>query len=362
MGRFKLEDKLHRLRGRLGPNYFVMIALVQLASCAQTFAGSGSAGYFNNHQVQQQQQLNLANQQQQQHQQQHNQQPSERCTNGPPLQWRPHLDVAGKAHLAPIVALGSLEKIRIVPIQLGNSQIALSNLQQHVNNVGVNIEATFRVANILKKRVQTSLNLRQTIKLVYRVSASLSTTSALSSLISNAGNSSNQLGSEQQVSNSVEYQHRKELQQLLARQQAAANQPEVACALELSENELVKKAERMFKINQNYILFLDQRTASVQAPVGPGQQPQRFSMSPTSYNANKQQQVGAASLHVSNLATIRPTQWAQQPAELQQQTFWPHPFATHEPLTNQTGRTLRKILYKKWGKSASSSSSCSLYP
>lgn len=232
----------------------------------------------------------------------------QRCPNGAPVQWRPYLDAASKAHLAPVVAVAALKHLNLTPIQLsvGGDSILTGPQQQqqpiafhaqNVNNVGVNIEATFAILSVLKRGLPMSLNASQSIKLFYKVSASLSTTSALMTLANSQGGQDASGSRPSQAPASAHNQHL--FRQLMQRQRAP-------CALELSEHELVRKAGKIFKLNRNYVLFLDQ------APSQP--------------------------MRGGGLARGQPD------------VVGPHPFATHELMTNQTSRALRKILCKNCGK------------
>lgn len=247
----------------------------------------------------------------------------QRCPGGAPVQWRPYLDAASKAHLAPVVAIGSLRHLNLTPIPLlGNlgEPLASSSIQQHpiafhaqnVNNVGVNIEATFTIVNVLKRTNPTSLNASQTIKLFYKVSASLSTTSALMTLANSNAAEQNLTQPARGLApgaGSGQAQHQASFRQLMRRQRAP-------CALELSEQELEQKAGKIFKLNKNYILFLDQ------AGLG----------------AHK---AGSRAQQASSRAAG---------ASTEPSTSSVYPFASHELLTNQTSRVLRRILCKNCGK------------
>lgn len=260
----------------------------------------------------------------------------QRCSNGAPLQWRPYLDAASKAHLAPGVVLASLQHLNLAPIQLAGGlahqqQLAHQQLVYHpqnINNVGVTIEATFVVASVLKKSAQMGqLKPLQTVKLLYKVSASLSTTSALMTLAnsnsqpSSGSNSSDSAGGEQ---NSILNQSQPPVQlkqQLMQRPRASEPAP---CAFELSEHDLVRKVDKIFKLNQNYVLFLDQTAGAALAPQRPAAGHQQ------AHRASQGRQQVAAGGH--------------QPAVSL------HPFASHEPLSNETSRALAKILCKGCGK------------
>lgn len=261
---------------------------------------------------------------------------SQRCSSGPPLQWRPHLDAPSKAHLAPAVALGTLLRVQTAPIQLngGAAQTAmqqpLSSLAYHpqnINNVGFYIEATFLIKNLIKRTGGQPSHLRanQTVKLFYKISASLATTNTLMNLVN-----SNRLNQRSvSVGGHSELAGSNALQQPFGfgphvRQLTQARQPQVPCAYELSEQDM-RKASKMFQNGESYILFLDQSS--------PGAAPSQ----PALVNANRlQQQVGAMQAHLHQLS-------AQEGSAVQ-------PFAPHEPLSNETSRAIRKILCKSCGK------------
>lgn len=247
----------------------------------------------------------------------------QKCLGGAPVQWRPYLDVASKAHLAPVVAIGSLRHLSLTPIPLSSNlgeSLSSSSIQQqqpiafhaqNINNVGINIEATFSIVNVLKRTIPMNLNASQTIKLFYKVSASLSTTSALMTLANSNAAEQNPTAQSSRVllpptGSGISQQH--SLRQLVRRERAL-------CALDLSEHELEQKASKIFKLNKNYILFLDQVSS---AP-----------------HASWRSQSG-----------LKP----QGAAGLDGVMSQPHPFASHELLTNQTSRALRKILCKNCGK------------
>lgn len=322
----------------------------------------------------------------------------ERCTNGAPLQWRPHLDAASKAHLAPVVALGTLRHMNLTPIQLQSHHSGYNSRQQQqalmyhlqsVNNVGVTIEATFSVTNILK-RPATMLNLKplQDVRLIYHISAPLSTTSALMTL-ANSGNTSTSdsastgtgtgtgtgtsgrhSASGPQTSGSSAFQIRGQMLQpnRFTRLGGDSLSPS-PCTLELSEQEFTKKVNKLFKLNQNYIIFLDQSQSQTQAlgssrisaprVLGPNahyyhrvaqssqQYPQVVNQRYHNHHSGQQQQ--QQSTH---------PQYVEAPA-LQLASL--QPFASHEPLTNQTSRSVSKILCKNCGKYLGDGSRVSSY-
>ena len=245
----------------------------------------------------------------------------ERCrSSGPPPQWRPHLDAASKAYLAPAIAIATLKQCNFAPIQLGGRTSAQAAEQplafhaQNINNNGVNIEVTFKVHQQIKAADKSLVLLRNsTIKLVYRVSASLSTTSDIIALANSV--SASQVSGQQQALKLLpaETLHSAggRAPQLAQRASSGENQLAAGCALELSESELVKKGGKLFKLGQDYVVFLDR-----QQPLG------RLAQS-----SQRQQAVG------------------RQFAQLQ-----PHAFATHEPLSNQTGRSINRTLCRNCGK------------
>lgn len=277
----------------------------------------------------------------------------QRCSGGAPLHWRPHLDAASKAYLAPIVAVASLKHLNLTPIQLtGTSGSQVQNARQaqlvyhpqNVNNEGVNIEATFVILRVLKQSSPVRLEEAQKLKLLYRVSASLSTTTAIMTLANGdiiAANSNNT--SEQQVATSGEFMshlnsiqnQRQTLNQSKSQKQRTTEQPLAGvCPLDLSEHELAKKVNKIFKMNQNYVLFLEQAFATNQ------RQQQQQHQQHQQQQQNQQQQ-------------LRQRQSAQQVAQIKSHPLWDaplHPFATHELLTNQTYRALREIIIKGRGK------------
>lgn len=268
---------------------------------------------------------------------------AERCRIGAPLQWRPHLDAASKAHLAPAVALARLAQFNLAPIQLaastssgqpsaqatvGRFESPLSFHAQSINNVGVLIEATFQVSSVLKRaHKMVELSRGQMVRLHYRVSASLSTTSDIISLES-GGNSTSGSGRPDSVARLSSASGRKHLMQRA--------RMEELCALELSEHELVKKGSNLFKVGQDYVLFLDQLTTISKPPtrmhlLGHSQAPSRHQA--TRFHAAQQ----------------------QHPATSTSEVFWSyevslHPFASHEPLSNQTSRSIHRILCRNCGK------------
>lgn len=261
----------------------------------------------------------------------------QQCPSGAPLQWRPYLDASSKAYLAPAVVIATLKEFSLSPIQLNSPlqnyhhhQQQQQHQQQHqqqqttyhpqdINNAGVNIYATFNRLSVHKSRLA---NISSTIRLVYRVSASLSTTTDLMQLAkSNTLSPASSLIQTPTTNSATIVQNRfgQRLQLQAVGGKLApsavdvtlADQQQHVCALELGEQELEKKVNKLFKKNQNYILFLDQK-----------QHQQQQSSSAHQYHYQQQQQ---------------------------QQSFY-YPFATHEPLNNQTSRALRRILCKKCGK------------
>lgn len=319
----------------------------------------------------------------------------QKCSNGPPLQWRPYLDAASKAHLAPIVVLGLLQDLNLTPIELTTptnqfqaSLLPLNQQQrqqqlayhpQNINNIGVNIEATFIVTKVLKKSLQTTnLRVAPTIKLIYKVSASLSTTKDLMALINHNNENSTTTTTDLSSNNNNEQQsttatsqslllnnnHLSSNLNQLATQRSQQMAAAATCSLDLSEHELVKKGGKIFKLNQNYVLFLDQDSKFNQQQQQHQQHYHRQTLSPHSMlevqraaafsgdtirNGGNYQlqhlnaayrnhlQVGAASPYLTTTATT-----------IHDVSL--HPFATHELLTNQTSRALRKILCKDCGK------------
>lgn len=265
----------------------------------------------------------------------HQQLGGQRCSSGPPLQWRPHLDAASKAHLAPVVALGTLLRVQTAPIQLNGGaaqttmQQPLSSLAYHpqnINNVGFYIEATFSIKNLIKRTGGQTNHLRanQTVKLFYKISASLATTNTLMNVVNSNRLNQRSVGGHPELQTAGAASNA--LQQPFnlgphVRQLTQARQPQVPCAYELSEQDM-RKASKMFQNGDNYILFLDQ--SSHAAPHS----------QPALVNANRfQQQVGATQAHL------------QQDGSSSMQ-----PFAPHEPLSNETSRAIRKILCKSCGK------------
>lgn len=263
----------------------------------------------------------------------------QRCSSGAPLQWRPYLDAASKAYLAPVVVLGTLKQLNLTPIQLTQqtrqqqhqSQQQIAYHPQNINNAGVNIEATFAVSAILKKRLEPpmAIKLMQTIKLIYKVSASLSTTHALmklanSNLLNSSSNSSNSNEANSNLFPLNQSQHQS--------REAQIKMP--TCALDLSEHELVKKAGKIFKMNKRYVIFLEQSSLLSQRHFQQAPSTQlNFNLNQYQNNQNKkQQQVGAVnSFSLTN-------------------DLFLHPFATHELLTNRTSRAISKILGQSSGK------------
>lgn len=278
----------------------------------------------------------------------------ERCTSGAPPQWRKHLDAASKAHLAPVVALGTLRHLNLTPIQLQSHQGSYSSRLpqqvlvyhlQNIHNAGVTIEATFTVSNIFKKpATMNNLKPMQDVRLFYHVGASLSTTSKLITL-ANSGNSTGSLRGSSALQVRGQLMHPSRLMRLNGDSSLAP------CALELSENELVKRVNKLFKLDQNYIIFLDQYQAS--------QIPNQLAISrsnPSSHSFHHK---------LPQAPPIQPYQpglyRAQHPYQtnpLSPQKADPlaldlgslHPFASHELLTNQTSRSVSRILCKDCGK------------
>lgn len=306
----------------------------------------------------------------------------QKCSNGPPLQWRSHLDAASKAHLAPIVVLGLLYDLNLNPIELTTptNQFQASLLQplnqqqrqqqlayhpQNINNIGVNIEATFIVTKILKKSLQTNLKITQTIKLIYKVSASLSTTKDLMTLINHNNENSikNSTTDEQQAAITSQSlllsnnnNHLSYLNQLANQR---SQQMAATCSLDLSEHELVKKGEKIFKLNQNYVLFLDQQQNSLlnhhQLQQHYHRQTQPHSMlevqRAAAFSGGDNRNGGNYQLQHLNTAFKNLQVGAASPYLVTTTLDVSlHPFATHELLTNQTSRALRKILCKNCGK------------
>lgn len=260
------------------------------------------------------------------------------CPNGPPLQWRPHLDASSKALLAPIVVIGSLKNITFNDIQLTSSSGSSASSRQQipaqsVNNLGTNIEALFSIIQVLKRPslIGIPLKANNQIKLVYRVSPSLSTTNALQSLIETFANQTGSSSEPTQQLNSQQIKFSSRFHSTRLPAQEHQQQSMAPCALELSEQELVKKANKLFKLNQRYVLYLNQQQSGEQRQVA---SPAALKRPP-----------GRQSIH-------QPASWPVQSPEPNQiiNNNYPYPFATHEQLTNKTSKALFKILCRNCGK------------
>lgn len=290
----------------------------------------------------------------------------ERCVNGAPLQWRPHLDAASKAHLAPIVALATLRHINLTPVQLQSSHHYSNRNQAHhhqslvyhlqnLNNVGVTIEATFTISNVLKGSTPgQSPKAKQDIRLFYHVTASLTTTGALITL-ANSGNNTSNGENQARGSASISQGNNHMRSQLMHTSKLTrlngADSIIAPCALELSEQELVKKVNKLFKMNRNYIIYLEQLQLQQQ------QQAQ--------YQHSSVFNLAEARMRAPpNVIPFRGQQMAntqQVSRSYQSDSFLAsgspgyqfnilYPFASHELLTNQTSRSVSKILCKNCGK------------
>jgi hypothetical protein len=227
----------------------------------------------------------------------------ERCKTGAPLQWRPYLDATSKAYLAPVVALASLERFTLSPIQLAGPrspktpasdprlhplQASLVQHAQSVNNAGVLIEATFQVRKVLRRPLRgADLGPGRLVSLLYKVSASLATTSDMIAL-----------------ANSMEQANQSRVHREATRQPTGGE-----CPLELTEKELSKRGGDLFKMGRDYVLFVE----------------------PT-------------------LSGLRRLTSARQQQQQQQVEQWWHAFASHEPVTNQTTRSVNRVLCKNCGK------------
>lgn len=239
------------------------------------------------------------------------------CRIGAPPQWRSYLDAASKSYLAPAVSLATLKHFTLAPLQLagspGATQLAGPRQQpfhaQNVNNVGALIEATFQITRVLKRTRLMDLRPGQLVKLHYKVSASLSTTSDIIAL-ANSG--------EQQAAN------------WSAPTGASLQSDERPCALELTEAEL-RRGGKLFRVNQDYVLFLDQLVSVRRGPAARVQQQQATSAT-------------LFALHGGQRQPVRGTESIWQP-----NISW-HPFASHEILANQTSRLIHRILCKNCGK------------
>lgn len=301
-------------------------------------------------------------QQQAQHQQlaTHHQ---ERCKIGAPLQWRPYLDASSKAYLAPAVALASLEHFALAPIQLASSasssslsspssssslssltgrplkslqlaaaaaanlrqlqpQASLVQHAQSVNNEGVLIEATFKVRTVLRRPARSGLPFQipgpvdqlrpgRLISLHYRVSPSLATSGDILALASSS--------LEQQVNQSRPFNGG-------FRRQTGGGE----CALELSENELTKKGADLFKVGRDYVLFVE--PAPISTAASGINLARKLPNTNSRHQQHQQQHVGT---FITNL--------------MDHQDQW-HAFATHEPVSNQTSRSVNRVLCKNCGK------------
>lgn len=272
----------------------------------------------------------------------------QRCPVSVPPQWRPHLDAASKAHLAPGVALASLKHLNIVPIQVSGGLLSqqaaptqpIAYHPQNINNAGVTIEATFTVTAVIKRSSPSMmLQPNQTVKLLYRVSAALSTMNFSLPIGASGSNpsyapTSNKYGLPQMKNTSKQQQGAgKRLTPTTLLRAASADQQQV-CAFDLSEHELAKEAKKMFKVNKNYILFLDQTPAAAQTLVA--------------NNQRLKQLVAPAAMLAGVPQTTAPQKAMDAESAQHQQHLYP--MATHTPLTNQTSRALSKILCKNCGK------------
>lgn len=247
----------------------------------------------------------------------------DRCKIGAPLQWRPYLDASSKAYLAPVVALATLKHFNLTPIQLAGSASSRASSResvlfhaQNVNNVGVLIRATFQVQGVLRRTRLVDLQAGRTIELLYKVDASLSTTSAIFALANSEQSSAAASKHQNQTSQPKTHQEPPSGSSFARFYPQQYIQPLLdvdQCALELSENELVKRGGRLFKANQDYVLFLEQTL-------------RRRAINKHQAYAHQPQAVGGN----------EPLAW--------------HPFAAHEPVTNHTSRAIKKSLCRNCGK------------
>lgn len=178
----------------------------------------------------------------------HSSQMARSCPVGAPVQWRPYLDAPSKAYLSPAIVIGQLREVK------------LRSHPNDINSAGILFEASFVLSKILKSPLRIDLRPEETIRLLYRTSSSnpmMVTIAHESTLLANPIISANYRSLITKTSD---------------------------CAFDLQDFDSLK-----FKLNKNYVLFLDQYEHS------------------------------------------------QFPKSL-------YPFALHERLTNQTSRALRRIL------------------
>jgi hypothetical protein len=272
-------------------------------------------------------------------QQQQQQQQRAVCKiGGAPIQWRPYLDASSKAYLAPVVALAVLERYTLAPIQLqagsvrsvkgpgGQSvmvaagelrsqQPTLTQHAQSVNNEGLLIEATFQLRTVLRRPAKSAADLQpgRLLSLSYKVSASLATTSELVMALAN------QQQQQPEQANQTTATKQQQQQQPAWPRLAPARPVSARCALELTEAELTKKGGDLFKVGRDYVLFVEP-AASV---------PSMRKPYPAAASTSKQQQ--------------------QQVASLPHEQRW-LPFASHEPVSNQTSRSVNRVLCKNCGE------------
>lgn len=348
----------------------------------------------------------------------------ERCPSGAPAQWRPHLDAASKAHLAPIVALASLRQLQLLGSGSAHNELLFYQLQNNINNPGLTIEATFSITSILKRPQAPPFaraapqpgqpKMPPEVRLYYHVVGPNSMAS-LHSLLQLANQTSSSPASKSNGASG-----RGQLGQLRAktgygsqartvnRSLAKAIGDQLAsgvlsCALELSDNELNKKLARLFKLDQNYILYLDQYQSPT-AATSSSYIAHSHSQAKKAAHTNEHQPANSNSQHrptvirrtrannhdraaapsprhsmISNASQqspmgAEPRQAAGQSLEinppeapsplgstaakllanLNEQALtpaaWFYPFATHEPLNNQSSKSVSKILCKNCGK------------
>lgn len=272
---------------------------------------------------------------------------AELCPSGPPPQWRPHLDMSSKAHLAPVIVIGKLEHLNMQSVsvhQSGSSSILSSSLVHlqpatadaainSINNNGFHIEASFKVLHVIKNSLandnsakllatsngfvstnpgyEKTLAVNDSLMLAYKVSESLSTTNTLMTL----AHSNDTCAEKQQdqsnyplpaVNQKWHYGATNSYASASYKSQVASRN----CALELGEKEFVRRATQLFCLNQEYILFLSASSSSL-------------SSSSLSGNSLQWASISAGLL---NQPTIPSTIW--------------HAYATHEPVTNASKKAL----------------------
>lgn len=325
----------------------------------------------------------------------------ERCPNGTPFQWRSHMDAPSKAHLAPIVALGYLRHFNLKPIQMvqqnnaasltahkeaaqqqqqqilqqaslqttttGQPNQALHQLLQNVNNVGIIIEATFVMTSILKRPAFTTTNLninsQQANKLAQQTSSTTTTTSRLPPVPSEVRLQYHLTSSVQAAASALLMQFANQTSATATTTTTTADsrsttralnnnldfvmsdqlQSDQACSLELNGINSELELTRLFRLHQNYILYLDQS-------VGPKASVNRINSSLGATSSMQSKYTARAAAYNQPQQDVSMAAHVHSYSGLASSKFGLFPFAAHELLDKQTSKSVSKILCKNCGK------------